>query len=336
MQSSYIIGLGSYVPEKILSNQELETIVETSDAWILARTGMRERRMAAHGEDTSTMGAKAAECALRNAGVQPEQIQLIIFATMTPDLPCPPSAGFVQSSLGCANAGTFDLQAACSGFVYALSCARAFVESNIYQHILIICSEKMSAVVDYTDRDTCVLFGDGAAACVVGNQPKGWRVLDGQLGSDGSGWEHLAIRSGGSRHPTSAMTLKERSHFLKMNGKEVFKHAVRRMGQVSEECIAKCRLEKGEIDWLVCHQANWRIMEAVAQRLQMPINKVVRNIERLGNTSAASIPLALAELQDDERLKGGDIALLSAFGAGFNWGAIAMRYIGQGGECNKA
>lgn len=328
MQSSYIIGLGSYVPEKILSNRDLEDMVETSEAWITSRTGMRERRIASHLDDTSKMGTWAAQRALSSAKVQPDQIQLIICATMTPDFLCPATASLIQAALDCPNAGTFDLQAACSGFVYAVSCARAFVTSGIYKYVLVVCSEKMSSVIDYTDRDTCVLFGDGAAACVVSDTPMGWHLLGGQLGSDGNQWKHLTIPAGGSQNPSNENTVKERGHFLKMNGREVFKHAVRRMGQVSEECIANCRLNREEIDWLVCHQANWRIMEALAVRLHVPVSKVVNNIERMGNTSAASIPLALCELQQDARLKVNQIALLTAFGAGFNWGAIAISYRG--------
>lgn len=327
MQSAHIIGVGSYVPEKILTNRELETLVDTSDEWIVSRTGIRERRIAAPNETTAEMGARAGRAALQSAQVKASQIDLIILATMTADLLCPAAAGAIQANLQCLNACSFDLGAACSGFVYGLACASAFIQAGIYQNVLLIGSEKMSAVIDYSDRNTCVLFGDGAGACVISSQKLGWRVRCSKLGADGANVSSLSIPAGGTKEPATMQTVKERRHYLNMDGKEVFKRAVRQMGMACDDCLAKAHLTRADIDWLICHQANGRILDAVAARLQISQSRVVRNVERMGNTSAASIPLAISELIESGKSRDGDIALVSTFGAGFNWATAVLEQV---------
>lgn len=320
---AYLIGLSSYLPEKILTNGELEQIVNTSDEWIKTRTGIAQRHIAQTDESTSDMAIIAAKSCLSSAGLAPCDVQLIIVATMTPDYPCPSTAGIVADALGCTRAGCFDLQAACSGFIYSLATAKAFVASGAFDHVMVICSEKMSSVIDYSDRNTCVLFGDGAVACLVTNSKGGWRLLKSDLGSDGSGAVHLRIPSGGAREPTSKTTFADRRHFLKMNGKEVYKQAIRRMQQVCKSCLIANGLELAQIDWLIFHQANARIIDALVEKLGIDRSKLVSNLERVGNTSAASIPLLLGEIE--LRVQKGEYALLSSFGAGFSWAAAILQ-----------
>lgn len=321
-----IIGTGRYLPEKILSNSDLEKIVDTTDEWIVTRTGMKERRIARSDEFTSDMGFHAAEKALASAGIAPGQIDLILFATITPDYPFPSTSCLIQARLKAVNAAAFDLQAACTGYIYALSQAKAYIESGLYRNILIVASEKLSTIVDYKDRNTCVLFGDGASACVVSNQGSGLVLRDICLGADGELAGLLCLPAGGSRKPASQETLSAREHYLRMEGKEVFKHAVRRMESASKQCLDRAGLKESDISWLVPHQANMRIIEAIAKRFEVPSERVFLTIHKYGNTSASSVGIALDELLMTHEVKPGENILLTAFGAGLAWGASVLTY----------
>lgn len=323
-----IIGTGSYLPKKILSNKDLEKLVETTDEWIVTRTGMKERRIAADEEFTSDMGVAAAEKALEAAKVSPADVDLILVATLTPDFVFPSTACLIQTRLGLKNAAAVDLQAACTGFLYALSMAKAFIESGTYKNILIVASEKLSSIVNYKDRNTCILFGDGAAAALISsggpNSGGGLVIRDVTLGADGELSQLLILPAGGSRLPASQKTVAAEQHFLQMEGKEVFKHAVRRMESAAKESIEKSGLQESDISWLVPHQANIRIIEALAKRFDVPAERVFMTIHKYGNTSASSLAIAL-----DELIRGGGVAkndhiLLAAFGAGLTWGASVL------------
>lgn len=320
-----IIGLGSYLPEKVLTNTDLEKMVETSDEWIVSRTGMKERRLAEKTEFASDMGVKAALLALENASISITEIDLILVATMTPDYLSPSTAAIIQATLKASNAAAVDIQAACSGYLYALSTAKAYVESGMYRNILLIASEKMSSLIDYQDRNTCVLFGDGAAAAVVSAQGKGFSIENVCLGADGSLAELLFIPAGGTRHPTSEDTIATRMHYMKMNGKELFKHAVRRMSHAALDCLAKSGLTKEEITWLVPHQANVRIIDAIANSLELPLEKVFKTLHKYGNTSASSMGIALDELTKENSIQPNAHLLLVAFGGGLTWGAALLK-----------
>lgn len=316
-----INGMGSYLPEKILTNEELEKIVDTTDDWIFSRTGMKERRIAGNKEQTSSMGAAAAQKALVDAGIKADQVDLVIVATMTPDRLCPSSAAIVQNSIGATNAAAMDLQAACTGFLYALSVAKAFIESATYKTVLVIASEKMSPFVDYTDRSTCVLFGDGAAAAVVSCLGAGFKIGEISLGADGSLGELLTIPGGGSEKPATPESLASRDHYIKMEGREVFKHAVRRMASSVKECLQRAKLTEKEISWLIPHQANIRIMDAMAKQIDLEDEQVYKTVHKYGNTSASSIAIAIDELIHSHEIKAGENLLLVAFGGGLTWGA---------------
>lgn len=324
-----ITGTGAYVPEKILSNQDLEKMVETSDEWIVTRTGMKERRIAASDEFTSDMGYHAGIMAIQQAGISTEEIDLILVATLTPDHLFPSTACLIQSKLKATRAAAVDIQAACSGYIYGLSMAKAYVESGMYKHVLVIASEKLSSIVNYKDRNTCILFGDGASACVVSNKGKGLCVLDINLGADGDLSHLLILPAGGSKYPASKETLEANMHFLKMEGNEVFKHAVRRMEMASNQCLTYCGLSGNDIKWYVPHQANMRIIEAIAKRFDVPMDRVYRTIHKYGNTSASSLGIALHELLIEYPPKEGDNFLLTAFGAGLTWGASILTYKDQ-------
>lgn len=321
-----IIGTGSYLPERILSNQDLEKIVDTNDEWIVTRTGMRERRIAGAEEFTSDMGVAAAKKALLAANIQPEQIDLILVATLTPDYVFPSTACLLQSRLKAINAAAVDIQAACTGYIYGLSMAKAFIESGLYKNVLIVASEKLSSIVNYKDRNTCVLFGDGASACVVSDSGKGLWIRNVCLGADGDQAELLILPAGGSRKPASQETVEQDLHFLRMEGKEVFKHAVRRMEAASKECVDRAGLQDGQINWLVPHQANIRIIESLAKRFQVPMERVFMTIQKYGNTSASSIGIALDELLVEHPVSDGENLLLFAFGAGLTWGAAVLTH----------
>ena len=299
-------------------------MVETTDEWIVSRTGIQERRIAAEGELPSHMGTAAARIALKKAGIGAEQIGLILVCTMTPDYTSPSTAGLVQHALGATSAAAVDLQAACTGFLYGLSMAKAYVESGMAQHVLVIASEKMSSIMDYTDRNTCVLFGDGAAAAVVAAEGKGLLINHIALGSDGELAHLVIVPGGGSRHPASEETINKRLHYFKMEGKEVFKHAVRRMTTAAKECLQSAGLKDEDLKWIVAHQANVRIIDAIAKGFNTPPERVFKNIHKYGNTSASSVAIALTELTEANPLQKEDHLLLVAFGGGLTWGATLL------------
>lgn len=321
-----IIGLGSYLPEKILNNQELERIVETSDEWIVTRTGMRERRIAASDEFPSDMGSKAALQALQSSGVDPASIDMILVATMSPDYISPSTANLIQANLKAEKAASMDIQAACSGFLYGLSLAKAYVESGMYQRVLVVAAEKMSAFIDYQDRSTCILFGDGAGAALVAGSGVGLKIDAICLGTDGQLADMVKIPAGGSRLPASHETVDQRLHYFKMNGNEVFKHAVRRMTAASRECLRMAGLEEHELSWLVPHQANKRIIDAIAKNFNIAEEKVYQTVHKYGNTSASSIPIALKELLQAHQIQEDEHLLLTAFGGGLTWGAAILTH----------
>ncbi len=322
-----VIGTGSYLPEKVLTNQDLEKMVETSDEWILSRTGMKERRIAAQNEYTSDLGYQAALAALKTSEVSADQIDLVIVATLTPDYAFPSTACLIQQKLGAVNAAAFDVQAACTGYIYGLSIAKAFVESGLYKNVLVIAAEKLSSIVDYTDRNSCILFGDGASACVVSSQvgkKQSLWIRDISLGSDGEQSNLLILPAGGSRLPASAETVSQGLHYLKMEGKEVFKHAVRRMESSCKECIDRVGLTEKDVNWLVPHQANTRIIETIAKRFKIPMEKVFLTIHKYGNTSASSLGIALDELLKEKTISSGENILTTAFGSGLTWGSAIL------------
>ncbi len=325
MKKAKIIGTGSYLPEKVLTNADLEKIVDTTDEWIVSRTGMRERRIAGPEEFTSDMGIQAAKNAIKKAKIDPKEIDLILVATLTPDYLFPSTACIIQAALGIESAA-LDIQAACTGYIYGLSVAKAFIESGNYRTILLVAAEKLSSIVDYEDRSTCVLFGDGASACVVSSEGKGLAIRDVVLGSDGKQTEILKMPAGGSRNPTTKETVENKMHCIKMEGRETFKHAVRRMEASSKECIEKAGLSESEISWLVPHQANNRIIEAIAKRFQISNERVFVTIDKYGNTSASSIGIALDELLEEKSISSGEHILLTAFGAGLTWGSTVLTH----------
>jgi len=328
VRKAKIIGLGSYLPKEVLSNEDLEKMVETSDEWIVTRTGMKERRLAARDEFTSDMGYRAAQRAIEEAEVGTEEIDLILFATLTPDYVFPSTACLVQKRLGLVNAAAMDIQAACTGYLYILSVAKAYIESGAYKKILCVAAEKLSSIVNYKDRNTCVLFGDGASACVVGEGEPGYAIENVFLGADGGEAELLILPAGGSRRPASLETVRQGLHFLHMEGKEVFKHAVRRMEDAVKRCLAAVKLSKEEIHWMVPHQANIRIIESLAKRFDVQRERVYLTLHKYGNTSASSVGIALDELSKEGRVKEGEHIILFAFGAGLTWGAAALTKCG--------
>lgn len=319
-----IIGTGKYVPEKILTNSDLEKIVETNDEWIVSRTGIRERHIAAPHEATSDLAYEAALKALDSAGMKAEDLDLIIIATVTPDSAFPSTACILQDKLGAKGAAAFDLSAACSGFVYSLATAVGFIQNGMYNNALIIGADTLSRITDYTDRNTCVLFGDGAGAVIIGEVPEGRGFQSFDLGAEGSGGNLLKLEAGGSRLPASQQTVEDKKHFIYMNGREVFKFAVRVMGSATERVLTKAGLGKEDIDLFVPHQANIRIIQSAMQRLDLAPEKCVINVDKYANTSAASIPLALVEAAEEGRMKEGDTVLMVGFGGGLTWGASVL------------
>jgi len=328
MASVIIAGVGSYAPARIVTNEELSKTVDTSDEWIRTRSGIRERRIAAPDEATSDMAVHAARAALADAKVTAADIDLLIIATASPDAPLPSTACYVQHKLGVpAHATCFDIAAACSGFLYALEIAYGQLLTNRYKRALIIGAEKLSAVTDWTDRTTCVLFGDAAGAAVLHkvDQP-GIGILGSDLGADGEFADNLYIAAGGSVRPADAKSVEERAHCIRMNGREVFKSAVRVMETVAREMMEQHHLTPDQINLVIPHQANIRIIEALASALKMPMERVYVNLDRYGNTSSASIPLALDEARRSGRIKPGDLTLLVAFGAGLTYGSTLIRW----------
>jgi 3-oxoacyl-[acyl-carrier-protein] synthase-3 len=326
--SVFIRAIGVHTPERKLTNAELSTMVDTSDEWIKTRSGIAERRIAAPGENPSDMGAKAAAKTLERAGLTPVDVDLLIVATMTPDVPFPSTACLLQAKLGLRrDIPCFDVSAACSGFVYALQVAKDMMRSGAYRRTLVVGTEKLSSVVDWSDRTTCVLFGDGAGAVLLETTPeKNVGLLGNLLGADGNNAELLHCAGGGSAAPATADSLRDGKHFLRMNGKEVFRHAVRVMAESCERVLAKCDVKSEQVAWFIPHQANSRILEAVASQLNVGMDRFPSNLERYGNTSAASIPLALEEAWKDGKIKHGDLVLIVAFGAGLTWGATLLRW----------
>ncbi len=323
-----IVGTGSYLPERVLTNKEMESIVETSEEWILTRTGIGERRIAAPEQATSDLAVIASQRALTDAGISAAEVDLIITATISPDMLMPNTACFVQQKLGAAGATCFDIEAACSGFLYSLEVARHLLIGGRLRTALVIGAEKLSCFTDWQDRNTCVLFGDGAGAVVLRAQPSdaGRGILSSVTGSDGSLAHLLTLPGGGSRFPASAQTLADRQHYLKMTGREVFKHAVRCMSDAAVSALEKCGLSVADVDWIVPHQANLRIIQAIGDRLRIPMERFYLNLDHYGNMSAASIPVALDEAVRNRRILPGQVVLMVAFGGGFTWGATVMRW----------
>lgn len=324
-----IWGTGSAVPERVLTNFDLERMVETSDEWIRTRTGIRERRICDEATATSDLAVEAARRAMEAAGVGPDEVDLVVVATVTPDMAFPSTANLVQDRLGLKGAAAFDLAAACSGFLYAMDVAASAVHAGRARRALVIGADCLSKITDYTDRSTCVLFGDGAGAVVLGPVREGYGILASQLGSDGSLGHLLYLPAGGSRRPASERTVAERLHYIKMSGNEVFKIAVRTMGDAAEAVLRQAGLGVEQVRYLIPHQANIRIIEAAARRLGMPEERVVVNIDRYGNTSSASIGLALDETVRAGRVADGDVLLMVAFGGGLTWAAAVLRWGGR-------
>ena len=321
-----ITGVGSYVPEKILTNADLEKMVETTDEWITSRTGIKERRIAAANEFTSDLAAKAAERAMKMAGVTAEQIDLIIVATLTPDMPCPSTACFVQHKIGAARAAAFDIGAACSGFIYALEVGQQFILSRTYETVLVIGAEKLSSIVNWTDRNTCVLFGDGAGAAILQHRENSHGLLTAVMGADGNKADLLSVPGGGSACPATAQSVAAGAHFLRMDGKETFKNAVNAMVSAANEAMRRCDIDITKIKCVIPHQANQRIISAVGERLNCTPEQVFVNLHKYGNTSAASVAIALDEAVQSGKILHGDLILLVVFGAGLTWGAAVIEW----------
>ncbi|MGM0369757.1 MAG: beta-ketoacyl-ACP synthase III [Bacillota bacterium] len=325
-RSAKIAGVGSYTPEKVVTNRDLEDKVDTSDEWITKRTGIKERRIAADDVTASDLATKAAEDALKDAGLQAQDLDLILVATSTPDYPgFPSTACILQDKLGITDTPAFDLAAACTGFIYGISTATQYIETAAYDNILVVGTEVFSKIVDWEDRNTCVLFGDGAGAAVLTPGAEGG-ILANHLGADGSRSDVLEVPGGGSQTPFSQAVLDDRDHYVRMDGKPVFKFAVKILGKAALESLEQVGLNKDDIDYLIPHQANSRIIDAAAKRLDLNDDQIYVNLDRYGNTSAASIPLALAEAVQDNQIKRGDIVVLVGFGAGLTWGATVIEW----------
>ena len=321
-----IIGTGSYVPERILTNRDLEKIVETSDKWIRSRTGIGERRIAAPEETTSDMATNAALAAMSQAGVSAEQIDLIIVATVTPDMFFPATACWVQKKLGAIRAACFDISAACSGFIYAMEIAQQFISNHVYNTILIIGADKLSSIVDWSDRNTCVLFGDGAGAAILRNRGASHGVIATHMGSDGEFTDILFMPGGGSRCPITSANVDQKLNTIKMLGKETYKQAVTAMSDAADRALESAGLKYEDIACVIPHQANMRIIEAIAHRMGLPVDKFYVNLEKYGNTSAAAVAIALDEAHRNGRFKIGDYVLLVVFGGGLTWASSVIQW----------
>jgi 3-oxoacyl-[acyl-carrier-protein] synthase-3 len=322
-----IIGTGSYVPKKVLTNAELERLVETSDEWITSRTGIKERRIAAEGETTSDLAAKAALAAMESASIAAEEIDLIIVATVTPDMFFPSTACFVQNKIGAKNAACFDVGAACSGFLYAIEIAQKFITSHTYNTILVIGADKLSSIVDWTDRNTCVLFGDGAGAAVLRHRGGGHGVVSTFMASDGGLSDLLYVPGGGSRLPITKDNADQRLNYIKMNGKETYRYAITSMLDAANKALAAAKLAPDDLACIIPHQANLRIIEAVASRMKVPMDRFMINLDRYGNTSAAAaVPIALDEANRTGRMQIGDYVLLVVFGGGLTWASSVIQW----------
>ncbi len=320
-----ITGVGGYVPDYVLTNQELETMVDTSDEWITSRTGIKERRiLKGENKGVSVLGIEAVKNMLAKTGTDPKEIDLVIFATVTADMTFPATANIVATAIGAVNAFSYDMGAACSGFIYALATGAAFVQAGTYKKVVVIGGDKMSSIMDYTDRTTCIIFGDGAGCVLLEPTTEDVGVMDSILRSDGGGEQYLHMKAGGSRIPASHATVDARQHFVYQEGSAVFKFAVTNMADVSAQVAERNNLNADSITWLVPHQANKRIIDATAQRVGITDDKVMMNIERYGNTTAGTIPLLLWDYE--KRLKKGDNLILAAFGGGFTWGAVYLKW----------
>ncbi len=325
MSKAAITGIHGYVPDYVLTNAELERMVDTNDEWITSRTGIRERHiLKGEGMGSSHMGAKAVQGLLEKTNTSPEDIDLLICATTTPDYVFPCTANLICDMVGIRNIGSFDIQAACSGFVYALTIGSQFIETGKYKKIIVVGADKMSAIVDYTDRTTCVLFGDGAGAVMLEPNNEGLGIIDSIIKSDGVGQNHLFQKAGGSRYPPTHETVEKRWHYVYQDGPSVYRFAVKNMADVSAEIMERNGLSGTDVAWLVPHQANKRIIDATAQRMGIDLDRVMMTIHKYGNTTAATIPLCLAEYES--QLKKGDNLVLAAFGGGFTWGAAYVKW----------
>jgi len=321
-----IISVGSYVPDRVLTNAELEKMVETSDEWITTRTGIKARRIAADNEFTSDMAAKAAMRAMEKGNIKPDQIDLIIVATITPDMPFPATACLVQHKIGARRAAAFDVEAACSGFIYALEIGQQFIMSRTYETVLVIGAEKLSSIVDWKDRNTCVLFGDGAGAAILQHRPDAHGLLTACMGAEGDKAELLCMPGGGSRCPATVESVTSGLHHLRMDGKETFKSAVTAMYTAGQEALRRCEIDISQIKCVIPHQANRRIIDAVTERIGVKPDQVFVNLDKYGNTSAASVAIALDEAVQQKRIQRGDLVLMVVFGAGLTWAAAVIEW----------
>lgn len=328
MPSAYarIRALSSYLPQRVLTNQDLEKMVDTQDEWIVSRVGIKERRLAAPEQSSSDMACLAARALLKKHRIEPSSLDLIILTSMSPDYMSPSTACIVQGALG-AKCPAFDIQAACTGFIYALSVAKAYIESKMARRILLISTEKNSSLVDFKDRNTCCLFGDGAVAALIEDKGEGFLIPELLLGSDGEHAELLYLPAGGSRLPSSSETLSQGKHFLQMQGNQVYRHGILRMEEVSKACLEKAQLKASDLAFVVPHQANLRMIQALAKRLGLPQERFFVNIEKYGNTSSAAVGIALEELIASHSLAYGDRVMLVAFGAGLTWGATILKKV---------
>jgi len=325
-RSASIVSTGAYLPSRVLSNAELEKMVDTTNEWILSRTGIRERRIAADDEFTSDMGARAARQALELGGINPQSIDLIIVATCTGDTVFPSTACYIQDKIGATRAAAFDVQAACSGFLYALVTAEQFISAGAYQTILVIGAEKLSSIVNWKDRNTCVLFGDGAGAVILQHRPGARGLLAFDLGADGAQTSILSVPASGCRMPITPSVIDQRLQYLQMSGKEVFKYAVNAMNRSAEQCLEKAGVKPEQIRWFIPHQANFRIVDAVAQRMNVGMEHFVMNLDLYGNTSSACMPIALHETAMAGKLDRGDLVLMVSFGGGLTWASTVLEW----------
>ncbi|NLK63254.1 MAG: ketoacyl-ACP synthase III [Fusobacteria bacterium] len=326
IKSVGIIGIGSYVPETILTNEKLETMVDTTDEWIVSRTGIKERRIAKEDEACSDLAVRAALKALEDANTKPEEIDLIIVSTITPDFAFPSTAALVQDRIGAINAAAFDLEAACTGFVYGLVTGANFIATGMYKKVLVIGSEALSKIIDWEDRNTCVLFGDGASAAILGEVEKGYGIISYDLKAKGSGGEFLDQPGGGSRNPATVKTIENKMHFLKMKGQDVFKFAVTAIPETINNILEKTDINIKDIELVVPHQANYRIIGSAAKKIDLPVEKFYMNLETYGNTSSASIGLALDEAIKKNKIKKDDYIIMVGFGAGLTYGSCLIKW----------
>ena len=322
-----IIGVGMYAPEKVLTNAELARMLNTTEEWIEAMSGIKERHIAAPSQATSDLGTIAAQRALARAGVSPDEVDLIIVSTSTPDMQFPSTACLIQERLGVKNVPAFDLTAVCSGFVYALTVGAQFIANEFYRTVLVIGTEAVSRVINWSDKDTCMLIGDGAGAVVLRQAPSGYGVLSAKLGADGSGASFMMVPAGGSRKPATAEVIEKKMNKIQMNGSEVFKFAMKKLPEVTEQALELANLHTEDLKLIIPHQANRRIIEAAARRMDLPLEKFLLNVEHYGNTSSATIPIALHEALETGRIESGDLIALTGFGGGLTWGSLIMRWL---------